>query len=138
MEDEIDLADYLKVILKRKWVIFWIFSAFVIAAGVYSYLTPKIYTTETILEIKEIGRAQEKILLLEEPKQIIEKIKNDVYGKLVRSELGIGERDFPKIKGENPKNTNLVIIKAESDNPKRAKNVLQEISKIILKEHQKR
>ena len=31
-----------------------------------------------------------------------------------------------------------MVIKAESDNPKRAKNVLQEITKIILREHQEK
>jgi uncharacterized protein involved in exopolysaccharide biosynthesis len=50
--------------------------------------------------------------------------------------LGIPEDKYPKIKVENPQNTNLIKMEIESANPELAKNILSEINEIILKEHQ--
>ena len=51
IEDEINLMDYVKIILKRKWLIFSIFLLAVIVAGIFSFISPKIYEIDTIFEI---------------------------------------------------------------------------------------
>lgn len=131
--DEIDLMDYLKVVIKRKRLILIIFLVAVIVAGVFNYFAPKIYKIDTSLEIGTIG---DKVI--EEPSQVIGKIDSDAYGILVREKLGISEDEYPKIKTENPENTNLVIITIESSQPDLAKNILREINNLILAEHQEK
>ncbi|XOB41518.1 MAG: YveK family protein [Candidatus Nealsonbacteria bacterium] len=129
-EEEIDLMDYIKVIFKRKWLILVIFLVAVIAAGVFSYFAPKIYKISASFEIGIIG---DKII--EEPNQVIGKINGDAYGILVREKLGILE--YPEVKAENPKGTNLVITETESINPELTKNVLNEINNLIIEDHQR-
>jgi capsular polysaccharide biosynthesis protein len=131
--DEIDLMDYVKVIIKRIRLILAVFLAMTIAVIVASLVMPKIYKIETSLEIGSIGGA-----IVEVPSQIVEKINNDVYGILVRQELGISEDKYPKIKTENPKDTNLVTISIESDKTQEAKNILGDINNLILKEHEEK
>lgn len=130
--DEIDLFDYLKVVLKRKRLILAVFLLAVLGAGLFSYLSPKVYRIDTTLEIGSIDG------LLENPGQVVEKIDADAYGAVVRQRLNIAEEEYPEIKAENPKGTNLVEMKIESAEPEKARSILREINKIILAEHQEK
>ena len=132
-EDEINLTDYVKVILKRKWLILVMFFGAAIAAGIFSFIMPKIYKIDTSLEIGQIAGA-----VVEAPGQVVEKIKGDVYGIFVREKLGIPEEKYPKIKTENPKDTRLISLAIESAEPQQAKNILEEINNLILVEHQEK
>ena len=135
--DENDLMDYIKVILKRKKMIFGITVLAVIAAAGFSFYMPKVYDISTSLEIGVIDKEGEgDFELIEEPGQIVAKIESDVYGVLVREKLQISEEDYPEIKTENPKNTNLVVTKIESDKTEQSKNILEKINNLILGEHQ--
>ena len=109
----------------------------VIAAAGFSFYMPKVYDISTSLEIGVIDKEGEgDFELIEEPGQIVAKIESDVYGVLVRKELQVSEEDYPKIKTENPKNTNLVVTKIESDETEQSKNILEKINNLILGEHQ--
>ncbi len=130
--DEINLMDYVMVILKRKWLVFGIFLIFIIVVGVFSYFTPKIYDIDTSLEIGKIGKT-----IIEKPIQVVEKIENNVYKLSVIEKLGI-EGGYSKIKAEYIKNTDLVKIKAKSDNPELSKSILEEMNNLILAEHQEK
>lgn len=136
--DEIDLMDYVKVLIKRKGLILAIFLGAAIVAGVFSFLMPKIYKIDTSLEVgrveKPTGTTPEQ--LVESPTQLVEKIEGDVYGIKVREKLNISEKEWPKIKVENPKGTNLVTMAIESDKSEKAKNILEETNSLILAEHQ--
>ena len=138
-DNEIDLMDYVIVILKRKWLVFGIFLLVVIVAFIFSSFAEKIYKIDTSLEIGKVGAAtiEEPIQMIEKPLQIKEKIDNDIYGVLIREKLGIEER-YPKTKVENPTGTNLVQIKIESSNTQKAKNILEEMNNLILAEHQEK
>jgi len=137
--DEIDLMDYIKVILKRKKIIFGITVLAVIGAAGFSFSMAKVYEISTSLEVGMIEKeAGDSFELIEEPSQVVAKIEGDVYGILVREKLEISEEDYPKIKTENPKDTNLVVIKIESNKTEQAKNILKEINQLILNEHQKK
>jgi len=131
--DEIDLMDYVKVILKRKWLILAVFFGAAIVAGVFSFIMPKVYKIDTSLEVGQIAGA-----VVEDPGQVVEKIKGDVYGIFVREKLGIPEEKYPKIKTENPKGTNLITLVIESAKPPESKNILEEINNLILAEHQEK
>jgi len=131
--EEIDVTNYIKVIRKRKRLILGLFLVVVIAAGVYSFSAPKVYKIETTLEVGKIGGQ-----IIEEPGQIVEKIKNDVYGISVREKLKTTASEYPEIKVENPEDTGLVIIEIKSSQPELAKNILEEINSLILEEHQEK
>jgi len=109
---EINLIDYVKVILKCKKLIFFIFVLAIIIAFILSILSPKIYSIDTTLEL---GQAEALV-------QLVEKINNGVYNKKRASASG-------------SKNTQLVKIKIESADYNEAKSALEEINNLILKEH---
>ena len=131
--DEIDLMDYVKVILKRKWLILAIFLSAAIVAEVFSFLMPKVYKIDTVLEVGQAAGVP-----IEDPGQVVEKIKGDVYGIFVREKLGIPEEKYPKIKTENLKDTRLISLAIESAEPQQAKNILEEINNLILAEQQEK
>ncbi|MFZ2970381.1 MAG: Wzz/FepE/Etk N-terminal domain-containing protein, partial [Minisyncoccia bacterium] len=133
--EEIDLMDYVKVIIKRKKLIMAILAVAVVVAGVISLALPKVYKVDTSIEI---GIRVAGDSLIEKPEQVIEKIKSDVYGVTVREKLNLSENDFPKIKASNVKDTNLVTISVESDKSEQAKSVLTEINSLIISKHRDR
>jgi uncharacterized protein involved in exopolysaccharide biosynthesis len=129
--EEIDLMDYVKVLFERKWLILVVFFGAAIVAGIFSFISPRVYQVNTVLEIGKIDSE-----LLEQPAQLIEKIKGDVYKSFIQGKLNVSEEKYPQIKAENPKDTNLIKIEIESERPELAKNILTEINNLILKEHQ--
>jgi len=125
-EEEIDLKDYLKIILKRKWLILGIGLTVTIITFLFSFFSPKIYEISTSIEI---GKSFEGSNPLENPIQVKTKIEEDIYKEI--------QEKFD-LKVENPKNTNLILIKVESKNPEKAEKILEELNKIILEDHQKK
>jgi len=127
--DEINLMDYLKVIIKRKRLIFAIFLIVVVVVGVYSFfVAQKVYEVNTLLEVT-----------IESPEQLVEKIQKDVYNRIyITEKLGISKKDYPKIRAAFFKETNLVIIEIKSAQPQQDKNILEEINSLILEEHQEK
>lgn len=141
--EEVNLADYVRVIIKRKKMILAVFFLTAAMVGIASFLLPKVYKIDTSLEIGKIenpeGKTEtERIIPMEDPGQVKQKIDNDVYGITVREKLSIPEKDYPKIKTENPKDTSLIIIKLESDKTTQAQDILTEINNLIINEHQEK
>jgi len=130
-EEEINLMDYIKVILKRKWLILKIVLATTIGVVILTLLIPK-YKVDTILEVGAI----EEEATLESPNQLAEKIKNGSYNEAIKTKLNIEK--LPKIKVSSPKDTRLVVISITSSNPEQAKKILEELENLILKEHQEK
>ena len=128
-EDEINLMDYIKVILKRKWLIFGIALGAAIVAGVLSYTTPKTYKVDTIMEV---GQMEE--FIPEAPIQLVEKIKNENYNEAIKTKLNI--ESIPSIEVSSPTDTRLVIMSIKSQSPDNAKKVLEELENLILEKHQ--
>jgi len=133
--EEIDLMDYVKVILKRKWLILILVLVTVIVASVFSFYTPKVYKIDTAIEIGTIAREMVREMI-EEPAHLEEKIDSDIYVILIGGKLGISENKYPKIKTIHPKNTRLITAEVESSNPELDKNILEEINNLILEDHQ--
>ena len=132
-EEEIDLMDYVKVILKRKVFILALFLIAIIVAGIFSFLSPKIYKIDTVLEV---GRIDSEAL--EDPVQLAEKLKAGSYKILAMEELDIQEKDYPKVAETNPKGTNLIVREIESSDTQTAKLILEKVNELILEEHQRR
>ena len=123
--DEVDLMDYMRVILKWKWLIVGIVLLAVGIAGIVSqFVLPDVYSIETTLEI---GGARGG---LENPIQVAEKVNTGAY----LAGLGIGFLSFD-IEAESVKETNLVQISVETSDQERAKVVLNEINYFIISSH---
>jgi LPS O-antigen subunit length determinant protein (WzzB/FepE family) len=139
MEEEINLADYIKVLLKRKRLILACFFIFVVIAGIISYTTPKVYKIESVLEIGKIENASEDVSeqMIESPTQLLGKIEGNVYGVRIKQNLGISNKELPIIKVENPKETNILIVSIESSETEKMRQVLIEGNNLILADHQK-
>ena len=56
-EDEIDLKEVFKTILKYKIQIILITYIFTMGAGIFAYLKPNIYTTSIVLELEEKNKS---------------------------------------------------------------------------------
>lgn len=130
--EEIDLMDYVKVIVKRKKLFFGLFLVGLIIGGVLTFLLPSKYKIETIIEIGNLGITSGETFapvsptLLETPTQLIEKIKSGVYGQY--SGIGVS----------NPSNTNLIKIEFTLKNQKDigiTKQKLEDLNKAILIDH---
>ena len=130
-EDEINLIDYIKVVLKRKRLIFGIALGAAIIAGSLSYITPKTYEINTILEV---GQMEE--FIPESPTQLVEKIKNGNYDETIKTKLNI--EIIPLIDISSPADTRLVIMSIKSQEPDNAKKILEELENLILEKHQKK
>jgi len=131
--EEIDLVDYARVLIKRKWAMLSMVLLAVIAAGIFSLLSPKVYKTDTVLEVGQFDGS-----IIEDPAQVVEKIRGDSYGVLVRKNLNIPEEKYPKKSVDNPEGTRLVKIAINSSNTQQAKSILEEIITLIIEEHNKK
>jgi len=100
---------------------------------------PKVYRIETVLEVGKIKRETENGFeqLIESPIQLLGKIEGDVYGIKVRQNLNIPDQEWPEIKVENPKETNILIISAESADPEKIKQIFVAQNDLIIADHQK-
>lgn len=130
--EEINLMDYVKVIWKRKLLILSFFGIGIGGIlGLSIAFLPRIYQIDTILEIGMVGEE-----LVQTPSQLVNKIKGDVYGILVRAQLGISEKEYPRIEVENPKDTQLVKLTIKSVSADKAQKVLEELNNFVVGEHE--
>lgn len=129
--EEIKITNYIKLIRRKKRMIFGVFLIVFIATIVYTFfISPKVYKIDTLIEMGTIGG-----VLIEETAQVAEKINSDVYGIFVRNKLEISEAAYPNIKTKNLKGTDLLLMEIESDKPEPAIKVLREINNLILNDH---
>jgi len=132
---EIDLVDYVKVIIRRKKLITAIFLVAIVAAGVISLILPKIYETNSLILV---GGIESDGRPIEDMSQIRAKVDNDIYGVDVRKKLGISENMYPQVMAGNPKDTNLLDITIRSSDREQAKNIIEEINIMIVNEHREK
>jgi LPS O-antigen subunit length determinant protein (WzzB/FepE family) len=134
--DEIDLMDIIRVLWKRKVLIVVGTVLLTIAAAGVSFLLPKIYEVSTIIEPGRRPITNEYLQIIDEkvlqsPESIKEAVLGGAFDGGVQTKLQIPFEDYPEIKVNVPKNTELVIISIESSVPQRAKGVLQEVVAMI-------
>jgi len=131
-EEEINLVDYIKVILKRKKTILVCALIAVCVAFLFYFFSTSVYEIDTILEIGHMEN-----FVPEDPLQIVQKIQNNAYSEIIKEKLN-GENPLEDIEASNPEKTRLVKITAKTTNPTQVKLALDEINQIILKEHQEK
>lgn len=133
-DDEIDLRDYIEVMIKRKKTILTIFFICVTTATVISFLMPKVYETSTVIKIgsMKIGDSIQPLLVKEE---VISKLREGSLLNSVIQELNLNINVFAlktMVKTEDIKNTNLVRLKIQNKNPDLAVKICNTITETFI------
>ncbi len=116
MEEEIDLIDYIKVIIKRWKLILAIFLIAVFVGAGVSFTMPKTFQAQAVIKI---GQVQGKIL--ETISETIEILKSKSGGNITFS---------------NPAGTSLINIKALGKTPQGALDGINNTVDFLLSRHQ--
>ena len=128
-ENEIEL--YLKVIWKRKWIIIIPTLLAIIIAGIISFLLPPVWEIDCLIQPSKLfvqtQAGEFKEILLEDPVQIAEKINRGSYNHLIAAQLNLSLSEFPEIKADNVRKTNLVRIFIKENDVELAKSILSEL-----------
>ena len=128
--DEINLMDYIKVIIKRKKLIIGIFIICVVATTIVSFRMPKVYQIDSTARIGSIGGSLFSV------GEMIEKTKNRNLLQSVIQEIDTNitvESLKEAVKIEKVEGTNFLKVQMESAEPGIAIDILNKIeSKLVL------
>ena len=128
--DEINLMDYIKVIIKRKKLIIGIFIICVVATTIVSFRMPKVYQIDSTARIGSIGGSLFSV------GEMIEKTKNRNLLQSVIQEIDTNitvESLKEAVKIEKVEGTNFLKVQMESVEPGIAIDILNKIeSKLVL------
>ncbi|MCX6566560.1 MAG: Wzz/FepE/Etk N-terminal domain-containing protein [Candidatus Aminicenantes bacterium] len=124
----IDLMEYVNIAWKHRWQIIIPTVVLAVLAGIVSFLLPKFWEVDAIIIpskfLTQNQTGEFKQVLVVEPKQIAGQISQGAYNSLIGAELNIPAREFPKIKAENLRDTNLVSISVREKDPQKGKQIL--------------
>ena len=148
IEEEIDLREYINVLLKRKGIIILIFFIAVITAALVSYFTlSPVYQSSTVFSIALIDNrppttivAQIEnnvpIIKISESLEVIN--SNLVLDEVIkRSDLNITSDQLKtRVEVENLKNTNFIKVTVKADSPEKAKELTENIVKVFIEKNQ--
>jgi len=134
-EEEIDLREYINVLLKRKGIIILIFLIAVITAAIVSYfvLTP-IYQSSSTFRIARVDNVP--VLNISESLELIK--GNQILNEAAKN-MNLDASTFPlkpQINSENLPGTNFIKINVEANTPIEAKKLAENIVEIFIKENQ--
>jgi len=143
MEEEIDLREYINVLLKRKGIIILIFLIAVITAAIISYfaLTP-IYQSSVSFQVNtELTKQQYYPTPSTNPyiSDILILLSSDSILREAAGRINLSY-DFNemkrKIKSTNIKDTNIITLTVEEENPKLARDLADSIIGIFMEKNQ--
>lgn len=138
-EEEINLIEYIEVLLKRKNMILTIAistMAIAIIFTIFFFYFQYVYQINTILEV---GHMEE--FVPEAPNQLAQKIRNDNYGEAIRAKLEISQVEYPDMRSweiSSPQGTRLLILTIKTGNSEKARAILAELNRLIIEEHQEK
>jgi len=137
-EDEIDLRDYINVLLKRKRDIGIIFLAIVAATAIISLLITPVYEATNLVEIGKIKN--ESIEAFTDIKAVFERrtILKEIHDKLglpenISIESIVGK--FSLGKGDETNNGKFIEIKGQAETPEKAVEVSNVVTQILINRH---
>ena len=147
-EEEIDLREYINVLLKRKGIIIIIFLVAVITAALVSYfaLSP-VYQSSTVFSIALMDNSPpttifaqvENIIPVIKIHEALEVIgSNLILDEIIeRISLNISSDQLRTwIKVESIKGTNFIKVSVEADSPEEVKKLAEGIVKIFIEKNQ--
>jgi len=153
-ELEIDLADYIRVIWRRKKPVSAIFVLVVIAAIIFSFTQPKIYQSSALISPAKLRiylvdplKIQSHLVPAGEiPTQVIENLdttinllKHEANLKEIARKLNLSENQALSLKNQFKvsKNGELLEIKGFGSSPEKAKQIAETVTNFIFDYQQK-
>jgi len=139
---EPSLTDLLLVIWKRKWLIVLPTFGLVLLAGIGSFFLPRKYEVDTIIQPSKMfvqteqGEFEEVVVI--DPKQAAGQINQESYDRVIAAKLNIDIREFPRLRAENLRDTNLVRVKVTEQDVDRGKAILSALFEILKKDFNKK
>jgi len=139
-EEEIDLREYINVLLKRKGIIISIFLIAVITAAIVSYFIPipPVYQSSIVFSIAQIAQIDNgPIVNITETLEIIKSdIVLDETIKKMGSEMEISTKRLRSlIDTKSIKGTNFIEVSAEADSPEKVKNIVENVVNIFIEQN---
>jgi tyrosine-protein kinase Etk/Wzc len=150
-EEEIQLKDYLIIVLNYKWLILSVFLLISIATAIYTFRLPKIYEASSMVMIEKKSSSDMFMLggsigptTLNNTKEIIKSrpISEIVFKMLKRNKdyknFPIRESKDPihflmdGIKVDSKRETDILTLKFDSTNPEEAKFIVNAFAKAIV------
>ena len=138
-EEEIDLREYINVLLKRKVIIILIFLIAVITAALVSYFvaispSPPIYQSSIVFSVAQIDdRAVVNIT------EALEIMRSSVLLDKVIERMGL-EISAVQLKSQievkNLKGTNFIEISVAADTSEKAKSLIENVIEVFIKQNQ--
>jgi len=144
-EEEIDLREYINVLLKRKGIIILIFLIAVITAALVSffYLKP-VYEANAVIAVSKPKIINSLIdeISIEDYKNLIKdvEIEEELMQKinLEKPPTGVTPYDLERmITIEIPKDTNLIKINLQAENPKLTKDIINTWATLFVEKNKK-
>ena len=144
-EEEIDLREYINVLIKRKGIIILIFLIVVIAATIVSYFVLQpVYQANTVITISKpkIGNSLVDEISLEEYKYLIKdiEIEEELIQKLNLNELPLKLTPYDldqMLAVELPKGANLIKMKLQASNPKLTKDIINAWATLFVEKNKR-
>jgi len=135
-EEEIDLREYINVLLKRKGIIILIFLIAVITAAIISYFAlPPIYRSSTVFSVAQVDG--QPIIDITEALEII---KSNVVLDEVIKRMGLVEETAKQLSSqittENLKGTNFIEVSVVASSAEKAKSLVENIVQVFIKQNQ--
>ncbi|MCX5701473.1 MAG: Wzz/FepE/Etk N-terminal domain-containing protein [Candidatus Omnitrophica bacterium] len=112
-EDEINLADYINVIIKRKTLILVVFLVLVITTAIRSFLMPEVYEVSMIIEPPILAVTNAGVQNFDSAENIKAKIQEGAFNKAIIKDLNLKE-DNLKFDIVQPKDTRLIKVSLEA------------------------
>jgi uncharacterized protein involved in exopolysaccharide biosynthesis len=129
VEDEINLQDYINVLIKRKSIIFIIFCVSVIATTIFSFFVPKTYLSGAVIQIGVVG---EPLIKKSEVEEIV-RFYNFLYPIIKELKLETDVLKLKKaIKVDVIKDTDYLLIGVEYKDRDIGLKLCQEITNCFL------
>ena len=149
-EEEIDLREYINVLLKRKGIIILIFLVAVITAALVSYfaLSP-VYKSSVVFSVALIDNRPPTTIVAQIENNVpvikIHEVLEIISSNLIldevikRSDLNISSDQLrTRIEVENLKKTNFIKVSVEADSPEKTKELAENIVKVFIEKNQNR
>lgn len=141
-EKGVELADYINVLWRKKWIIIIGTLTFMILAGIFSLIIKPVYEIDTIIQpgkfVVENQSGSFEEVVIEEPQQIAFKINQKSYNELIAGELNVELEELPDINAENINDTLLTKVWIRNHDVDLGKKILQLIIFYVKKEMDKK
>jgi len=139
-EDEIDLADLWRVLVRRRRVLLTVLVLIVSASLAYALLTPKQYAYRASVEIGSVPE-QEGVRLIEDPNTALAKVREGYLPKVVAEFLQHNPEYEHRLKLEAriPKKSQLLVIegKAPEKDQKVYLGLIQQVVDLLVQDHRR-